>query len=470
MPVVPNYNVGGDNATKRFVSNKNIRFLIRRQLAEQRVARDATHKHCRGLNPNLLAHAFWTNASTGPGATIRHQGSLTHVSAVGLHTALETGFTVNLWTFHEAFDMDPSLRWHPRLQLRDAKEHVPLEKFMDMLRAKWPWGNIADVIRFRAAFAGSGDGGAWVLDLDTFWLRRPTAANSPSATGHIIATCAARHRQFRDAEHWKVMYLSKPGVRTSALPPMYFPRRSQILKDLMDKLWDTGAPPRLYTHWLREIEKLMVESGFGGDFQPPMRYHPCHIWVPLSTLIDPQKEQKQLDTYQYGWPYHTAEEVVQETVAFNNPFQTSAPGKSKEHRIAPMTFAADSWFHKVFNHLHLAPAVLGRHLSPATFEVLVPRRRRSGKRKAEVDTVAEAAAVDASRPAFPSSSAAQCPPRGGAGPRSGPVAAQQMVDCFIAHRNSASMGVFWESLGAEAREFLLAETASRGLRRGAFMH
>ena len=99
---------------------------------------------------------------------------------------------------------------------------------------KWSLGNIADVVRYRSAKTDNLHRGAWVIGLDTWWLRQPTAANSPSSTGHIMATCAARNRRANDNLHWEFMYLSKPEERTRMLPPVYFPRGSVVLQEIQN--------------------------------------------------------------------------------------------------------------------------------------------------------------------------------------------------------------------------------------------
>ena len=47
------------------------------------------------------------------------------------------------------------------------------DSFIDMLRAKWPWGNIADIVRLRGALLDNVKGEAcWIIDLDTVWLKK----------------------------------------------------------------------------------------------------------------------------------------------------------------------------------------------------------------------------------------------------------------------------------------------------------
>ena len=57
-----------------------------------------------------------------------------------------------------------------------------LDKFKGMLQGRWAWGNIEDVVRFRAAFEVSAKTGSWVLDIDTWWLQALKASNCPSAS------------------------------------------------------------------------------------------------------------------------------------------------------------------------------------------------------------------------------------------------------------------------------------------------
>ena len=57
-PVVPNYSIGGVKSRKKYISNDEIRFLIKRQLAEKQVAKDASHRERRACDPDLLRHAF----------------------------------------------------------------------------------------------------------------------------------------------------------------------------------------------------------------------------------------------------------------------------------------------------------------------------------------------------------------------------------------------------------------------------
>ena len=192
------------------------------------------HRVASKKDPDLVAHAFWISVMPGDTASIAEQGRLTPICALGLHSALAVGFNVSLWSYHDTFDLPPLLQEHPQLQIRDAREHLSEDKFMDMLHRKWSLGNIADVVRYRSAKTDNLHRGAWVIDLDTWWLRQPTAANSPSSTGHIMATCAARNRRANDNLHWKFMYLSTPEERTHMLPPVYFPRGSVVLQEIQN--------------------------------------------------------------------------------------------------------------------------------------------------------------------------------------------------------------------------------------------
>ena len=232
-PTIPSRSRNGRN-TKQWLKADQIRFLIQRQLSEQKVKTSDKHRVASKKDPDLVAHAFWISVMPGDTASIAEQGRLTPICALGLHSALAVGFNVSLWSYHDTFDLPPLLQEHPQLQIRDAREHLSEDKFMDMLHRKWSLGNIADVVRYRSAKTDNLHRGAWVIDLDTWWLRQPTAANSPSSTGHIMATCAARNRRANDNLHWKFMYLSKPEERTHMLPPVYFPRGSVVLQEIQN--------------------------------------------------------------------------------------------------------------------------------------------------------------------------------------------------------------------------------------------
>ena len=130
-----------------------------------------------------------------------------------------------------------------------------LDKFKGMLQGRWAWGNIEDVVRFRAAFEVSAKTGSWVLDIDTWWLQALKASNCPSASGDIVATCAGRRRISGDQRYWKHRYLREPGERTYALPPMYFTIESAILSQLL---------------WV-----CIFDLGYAGEFpQRSLEYFP----------------------------------------------------------------------------------------------------------------------------------------------------------------------------------------------------
>ena len=455
-PVVPNWPIGGDNSRKKYLSSDNIRFLVRRQLEEEAVQQNKAYREARATDPACVAHMFWTTATKGASAAIAPEGKLTHIAALGLHTALNVGFTVYLWSYHDTFDMEPLLKSHSQLHFEDAREHLSMVKFMDMLRAKWPWGNIADVVRFRAAHKLSDHQGAWVLDLDTFWLRKPTAANSPSATGHIVATCASRPRRGKDRAHWKYMYLAKPEERTCALPPMYFPPSSIVLEELQRHLWDAGAPPAMYTHWLNIVEQRMIAHGFSSDFQPPIRYHPCHNWVTLQTLRNPQKEANAMRKPSYGFEYNPAELVISKSVALNNPWQTTMPGKvvAEKDRTGPMKFLAGSFFCKLFRKLPLAPEVLQLHLEAQAyyhaFGTQAPPRL--------IATCQDSGDGNAFKKAKTT--------QGYTWQGHDNLAVAEIIDTLVEQRGSAAMDRVWQNLPSRGRQLLLAEIQRRGLDHG----
>ena len=74
----------------------------------------------------------------GDTATIAEQGRLAPICALGLRSALAVGFNVSLWSYHDTFELPPFLQEHPQLQIRDAREHLSEDKFMDMLHRNGP--------------------------------------------------------------------------------------------------------------------------------------------------------------------------------------------------------------------------------------------------------------------------------------------------------------------------------------------
>lgn len=393
-PVVPNFQIGGTRKKKGFLKAARIRALIKRQLTELKSQADASNREARQRPPDLVAHAFWTSATSGPQAALRETrlAGLTPLNALGLQSALAVGFRVHLWTYHQ--EALPGLPVHDRLHVEDARRWVTEAQFMYLLKAKWPWGNIADVIRFRAAKAANSSMGVWILDLDTLWLRAPTTKNVPSVTGHIFATGAARRRQSGDAAYWRFRYLVRPMERTNALPPFYFPPRSVILEEVCCRLWDSGAPPKVYTKFLNDLEEIAIKHGCGGslprgnhfspcegaecdrhDFQEPIKFNAVHCWVPVKALAEPVAERAEANKCKIGWPLNTADDVLASAVALNCPWQTSAPKAGPERRpdrIGKVTFLKGSFLHRVFQQLPLGTDALWAHLSPAALALLSP--------------------------------------------------------------------------------------------------
>ena len=139
-------------------------------------------------------------AHKGEGAALAEEGTLTPLSILGLHSAVRVGITVNLWTYHHSWANLLVDDFDNKVVLHDAREIVPLEEMMSMLENKWPWGNISDIVRFKAADAWN-ERDSLVLDLDTIWLRPPDAQHLPCVTGHRFATCAAAQRVSEDSRY-----------------------------------------------------------------------------------------------------------------------------------------------------------------------------------------------------------------------------------------------------------------------------
>ena len=129
------------------------------------------------------------------------------------------------------------------------------------------------------------------------------------------------------------------------LPPVYFPRGSVVLQEIQKHTHDLGQPPNVYTTLQSNIELILLRCGFAGDFQKVAAYHPCHNWVQLKTLTDPSHELEIMDKQKYGFEYNTAGMVDANSVAVNNPWQSTAPkiiGKEKG-AVAKLNFLPDSF-------------------------------------------------------------------------------------------------------------------------------
>ena len=265
MPVVPRF-----SKKKSYLTADEIRGLIGRQLKEKEVREDPLHRRAahEAEPQGAVMHAFWASATRGPDAKLAATGKLTPTNGLGLASLLELGAIVYLWTYHTEFenlDVESSPEGgclspphggclsSPQggclsppgggcLKLVDAKAVLPESQFVGMLRNDWPWGNISDVVRFRGAFLFNRLGNpAWIIDLDTIWLRSPCAALCPSVSGHIFATQAARQRVHGDAQYWKTRYLRVPEERSYAVPPFFFPSRSCVLEAAQESLYTQGA-------------------------------------------------------------------------------------------------------------------------------------------------------------------------------------------------------------------------------------
>ena len=320
QPVVPSSRL--KSGKREYMKNEQIRCLIKRQLKEKEARSDPHLAKAAQQAINLVAHAFWATGTKGRKAALHQEGLLNPCALLGLHSALQVGVTVVLWTYHLKWANLALNDFGSRLQVKDASEVVPLDEFMGMLANNWTWGNIADVIRFKAAHMYNSTG-SFVIDLDTVWIRTPTVQNCPSVSGHRFATCAARPRVSEDVRYWQHRYLQKPEHRSYNLPPFYFPAHSEVLSALQDTLYTWGKPPKMYTHWLDKLEALVIEKGFNLDFQDVDTFHPVHNWVKYMALASAEQPQ----TAHYGYPFRPAEFVLGSSVAFNNPWQTSMPQK-----------------------------------------------------------------------------------------------------------------------------------------------
>ena len=190
----------------------------------------------------------------------------------------------------------------------------------------------------------------------------------------------------------------------------------------------------------------------------------------------------------YGFEYNTAEMVVANNVAFNNPWQSTAPkiiGKEKG-AVAKLNFLPDSFCRKIIKASGLEPAVLSPHLDPVSFANLFhwrPLGAPGGCSVPLMDTCCPAPLVEdpvlvdqVTRCPAPQvdgtilvEQVACCPAPLVDGPILVDQVARQIVDALVLLRNGAAMGNIWEQLPNEARSFLLAEVKRRGCRPGPYM-
>ena len=73
----------------------------------------------------------------------------------------------------------------------------------------------------------------------------------------------------------------------------------------------------------------MIESGFNLDSQDVEKFNPVHNWIKYEALAD-AAVQKQEQSH-YGYEFYSAEYVIEKSIAFNNPWQTSKNGVGRAH-------------------------------------------------------------------------------------------------------------------------------------------
>jgi len=431
LPVVPAYKVS-NTGPKKYISNDVIRSLIRRQLKEQEVALDIQLRQTARTEFRFLAHGFWANATKGPGAELAAKGTLTPINAVGLASLLEVGATVYLWTYHTEFTNLPE---HPQLFLKDARTVLAEQEFLKLRICSWTWGNIADIVRLRAAFEANREGDpCWIVDVDTCWLAAPCLVSCPSVSGHRFATCAAQRRISGDAAYWKHQYLLRPTERSYMLPPLFFPPRSCILKSVQAKLVVQSKPPKQYTHYLECIKDEVIALGYSGDFQEVYTFHALHNWLPLGDMTRPEKGCRPA---MHNYEILSAIQVLCKAVGFNNPWQTSMRKEDGE-RTALLSFQDGSFFQQVFSHMKLPDDVLRQSLDADSFKVLCEHGQGQDPQGKEKRRKTETAVVEG----------------GYAG----------ILEAIITVRNCSAFSVLWDHLPEDSKQLVVSEFERRGLR------
>ena len=501
----------GPKKKKQWLSKEKLIALIQRQLKE---AERKEHSPLDNADPSLLAHAFWASAS---GAQILPAGKINPIGGLGLASALAVGLEVHLWTYHDKIENLPCepLSWFRTgddsgapvmagsvgsrlpgigsgsLHIRDARDLLSEADFKRMRRNGFPWGNIADVVRFRAVHAENREKGAWAIDLDTIWVRRPTRERCPSSSGAVYATCAARNRVGKDRDWWKWRYLQQPGRRSYMLPPLYFSHKSKILDSVVDVIAPalSGPPPKQYTQWLDHIEHKVIQAGCSGDFQNVETFHPVHNWVPSSALLKdpviagfPKK---------FDYAFNTAATVLRKSVAFNNPWQTTMPGKElrKQEWDAKLDFPRDSFFGEILCALTdnpsraggIDPANIRQYLSEQTFAWLhdkqdapAPAGSSSPPSSAMAETDGPSSCVVAPTGGHQSADACSAPPLSMSelptgSPPEPPQGWDEVLSTLVDLRNCAAMSVLWEPMPERGRACILQAIRKRGLTYGPWL-
>ena len=142
-----------------------------------------------------------------------------------------------------------------------------------------------------------------------------------------------------------------------------------------------------------------------------------------------------------------------ETLAFNNPWQTSKDGDETGQRVDLLSFDNGSFFHQILSHLSLPSSVLRTHVTTESCNILgvdsthAPPKKRSR--------------ADACHP--PRADACHPPIADACHPPAVPAGYQGFLETAILLRNSASMGVFAENLPDESKQLVRDELQKRGL-------
>jgi len=107
----------------------------------------------------------------------------------------------------------------------NAEQFLPFERFNHLLNMGVPIAQLGDFIRLRAAHS-FGRGG-WVIDCDTFWLRRPTVLAYPwchPQYGHQFGSMHASpcwRTGLADFQYWSVHFLRKPMDKLYLATPFF---------------------------------------------------------------------------------------------------------------------------------------------------------------------------------------------------------------------------------------------------------
>jgi hypothetical protein len=231
------------------------------------------------------------------------------------------------------------------VQLKDAAAFLPFDKateWTSVLGVQY----VSDFVRAKAVAAGiAGPNGAWVVDGDSLWLRRPPelAIDRPPCVGHFFASQRSRNTMMGKTKeeftkHWELHYLKAPGDRLFLATPLRFPQRSPVLLEWIDAL-EANAVAALertrkagvdYNFPLRSLTSIIQAWGLEGAVVEPDVCSACCRLFPEGRVL----KKKRVGETDLG--------IFDAAICVNNFWQSSKGTTSgSEHDIASLARVED---------------------------------------------------------------------------------------------------------------------------------